>query len=203
MNARLAYPRTLPGSVVSACHLAVALESGVAHRLLRRLPTDPGRHRGGARNAAVALLVCPTAAASASHACRAKSARHSLRIVFGTPDFFWWNHTYCSNKHTRGSTRRSRAGGRAPACLPGSSLVYASRDPTGCALKPVRHVSLDCADSMPHLQQARSLPVRRRGCGVRSGLGAARTILLFHTISARPSKQPRMVGSTLGYIGLG
>jgi len=33
--------------------------------------------------------------------------------------------------------------------------------------------------------------------------GAARTILLFHTISFRPSKQPRMVGSTLGYIALG
>ena len=33
---------------------------------------------------------------------------------------------------------------------------------------------------------------------MRSGPGAARTILLFHTISARPSKQPRMVGSTLG-----
>jgi hypothetical protein len=32
---------------------------------------------------------------------------------------------------------------------------------------------------------------------VRSRLGAARTILLLHTISARPSKQPRMVGSTL------
>ena len=33
---------------------------------------------------------------------------------------------------------------------------------------------------------------------MRSGPGAARTILLFHTISARPSEQPRMVGSTLG-----
>jgi hypothetical protein len=33
---------------------------------------------------------------------------------------------------------------------------------------------------------------------VRSGPGAARTILLFHTISARPSKQARMVESTLG-----
>jgi hypothetical protein len=33
---------------------------------------------------------------------------------------------------------------------------------------------------------------------VRSGPGAARTILLLHTISARPSKKPRMVGSTLG-----
>jgi hypothetical protein len=32
---------------------------------------------------------------------------------------------------------------------------------------------------------------------VRSRLGAARTILLLHTISARPSKEPRMVGSTL------
>jgi hypothetical protein len=29
--------------------------------------------------------------------------------------------------------------------------------------------------------------------GVRSGPGEARTILLFHTISARPPKQPRMV----------
>jgi hypothetical protein len=33
---------------------------------------------------------------------------------------------------------------------------------------------------------------------VRSRPGAARTILLLHIISARPSKQPRMVGSTLG-----
>jgi hypothetical protein len=39
---------------------------------------------------------------------------------------------------------------------------------------------------------------------VRSGPGAARTILLFHIISASPSKQPRMVGSTLGayFVGL-
>ncbi len=41
------------------------------------------------------------------------------------------------------------------------------------------------------------------GGGVRSGPGAARTILLFHTISARPSKQPRMVGSTLGVYSFG
>jgi hypothetical protein len=33
--------------------------------------------------------------------------------------------------------------------------------------------------------------------GVKSGPGAARTILLFHTISASSSKQSRMVGSTL------
>jgi hypothetical protein len=32
---------------------------------------------------------------------------------------------------------------------------------------------------------------------VRSGPGAARTILLFHTISARPPKQPRMVRAFL------
>ena len=38
-------------------------------------------------------------------------------------------------------------------------------------------------------------------CG--SGPGAARTILLFHTISAGPSKQPRMVGSTLGVYSFG
>ncbi len=33
---------------------------------------------------------------------------------------------------------------------------------------------------------------------MRSRPGAARTILFFHIISARPSKQPRKVGSTLG-----
>jgi len=37
----------------------------------------------------------------------------------------------------------------------------------------------------------------------RSGPGAARTILLFHTISARPSKQPPMVGSTLVVYSFG
>jgi hypothetical protein len=38
---------------------------------------------------------------------------------------------------------------------------------------------------------------------VRSGPGAARTILLFHTIRDRPSKHPRMVGSTLGVYSFG
>ena len=38
---------------------------------------------------------------------------------------------------------------------------------------------------------------------MRSGTGAARGILPFHTISARPSKQPRMVGSTLGVYSFG
>jgi hypothetical protein len=33
--------------------------------------------------------------------------------------------------------------------------------------------------------------------GVRSGPGVARTMLLFHTISARPPKQPRMVRTFL------
>ena len=37
----------------------------------------------------------------------------------------------------------------------------------------------------------------RESGGVRSGPGAARTILLFHIISARPSKQPRMVRTFL------
>ncbi len=36
-----------------------------------------------------------------------------------------------------------------------------------------------------------------------SGPGAARTILLFHIISASPFKQPRMVGSTLGVYSVG
>ena len=40
--------------------------------------------------------------------------------------------------------------------------------------------------------------------GVRSGPGAARTILLFHIISARPSKQPPMVRTFLKvYVELG
>ena len=38
---------------------------------------------------------------------------------------------------------------------------------------------------------------QEEGGGVRSGPGAARTILLFHIISARPSKQPRMLVSFL------
>jgi hypothetical protein len=39
---------------------------------------------------------------------------------------------------------------------------------------------------------------------VRSGPGAARTIVLFHIISARPSKQPRMVRTFLKvYVQLG
>ena len=49
----------------------------------------------------------------------------------------------------------------------------------------------------------RGLRGEEEGGGVRSATGAAGTILLFHTISARPSKQLRMVGSTLGYIALG
>jgi hypothetical protein len=36
-----------------------------------------------------------------------------------------------------------------------------------------------------------------------SGPGVARAILLFHTISARPSKQPRKVGSTPGVYSFG
>ncbi len=35
------------------------------------------------------------------------------------------------------------------------------------------------------------------GGGVMSGPGTARTILLFHSISARPPKQPRMVRTFL------
>ncbi len=53
----------------------------------------------------------------------------------------------------------------------------------------------------------RGLRGEEEGGGVRSGSGAARTILLatllFHTISARPSQQPRMVGSTLGVYSFG
>ena len=42
------------------------------------------------------------------------------------------------------------------------------------------------------------------GGGVRSGPGVARTILLFHIISARPSKQPLRVRTFLKvYMELG
>ena len=40
------------------------------------------------------------------------------------------------------------------------------------------------------------------GGGVRSGPGVARTILLFHIISARPSKQPLMVRTFLNIWSL-
>jgi len=43
----------------------------------------------------------------------------------------------------------------------------------------------------------RGLRGEKEGVGVRSGPGAARTILLFHIISARPSKQPPMVRTFL------
>jgi hypothetical protein len=43
----------------------------------------------------------------------------------------------------------------------------------------------------------RGLRGEEEGGGVRSGPGAARTIPLFHTISARPPKQPRMVRTFL------
>jgi hypothetical protein len=37
------------------------------------------------------------------------------------------------------------------------------------------------------------------GGGVRSGPGAARTILLFHIINARPSKQPQKIPRDFGW----
>ena len=52
-----------------ACPGQPELASGLAHQLLRRLPTDPSRHRGGARNAAAALL------ASAERSCSASGSK--------------------------------------------------------------------------------------------------------------------------------
>ena len=50
----------------------------------------------------------------------------------------------------------------------------------------------------------RGLRGEEEGGGVRSGPGVARTILLLHIISARPSKQPRMVRTFLKvYMELG
>ena len=50
----------------------------------------------------------------------------------------------------------------------------------------------------------RGLRGEKEGVGVRSGPGAARTILLFHVISARPSKQPLKVRTFLKvYMELG
>jgi hypothetical protein len=47
----------------------------------------------------------------------------------------------------------------------------------------------------------RGLRGEEEGGGVTSGPGAARTILLFHIISARPSKQPLMVRTFLKVHG--
>ena len=44
--------------------------------------------------------------------------------------------------------------------------------------------------SLGGVGQVRGLRGEEEGNGVRSGPGAARTILLFHIISARPLKQP-------------
>ena len=50
----------------------------------------------------------------------------------------------------------------------------------------------------------RGLRGEEEGDGVKSGPGEARTILLLHITSARPSKQPRMVRTFLkGYMELG
>jgi hypothetical protein len=50
----------------------------------------------------------------------------------------------------------------------------------------------------------RGLRRKEEGGGVRSGLGEARTILLFQIISDRPSKQPLMVRAFLKvYMELG
>jgi hypothetical protein len=54
----------------------------------------------------------------------------------------------------------------------------------------------DPAKTSPHML----FGGEKEGGGVRSGPGAARTILLFHIISARPSKQPRMVRTFLKYV---
>ena len=55
--------------------------------------------------------------------------------------------------------------------------------------------------SSPHpgIEFGRSRPGegQEEGGGVRSGPGVARTIQLFHTISARPPEQPRMVRTFL------
>jgi hypothetical protein len=49
---------------------------------------------------------------------------------------------------------------------------------------------------VPNVRRVRESKIRDMP-GVRSGPGAARTIPLFHTISARPPKQPRMVRTFL------
>ncbi len=51
--------------------------------------------------------------------------------------------------------------------------------------------------SLGGVGQVRGLRGEEEEGGVRSGPGSARTILLFHTISARPPKQPRMVRTFL------
>ena len=63
-------------------------------------------------------------------------------------------------------------------------------------------LSVDCCifvlgSNLGGVGPERGLRGEEEGGGVRSGLGAARTILLSHIISARPSQQPLMVRTFL------
>ena len=102
---------------------------------------------------------------------------------------------------------RTRAEGRQ--AIPSPSL---SRDP----VEPVSNTQNKETNTLSLTYDGNPLGVSRTGArqadgslgwswgGVRSGPGAARTILLFHIISARPSKQPRMVRTFLKvYMDLG
>ncbi len=59
---------------------------------------------------------------------------------------------------------------------------------------------MECPSLKRHQKGAETLEFQKYLViySVRSGPGAARTILISHIISASPSKQPLMVGSTLG-----
>ena len=68
------------------------------------------------------------------------------------------------------------------------------------------HLSIRESSPSPRIPSCPDGLYRRGWCEpatVRSRPASARTILLFHIISARPSKQPRMVGSTLGVYSFG
>ena len=78
------------------------------------------------------------------------------------------------------------------------TLYYEDRRPLYCATESHRTVSSGQLLGSPESRSEWSLlgasdaRAEEEGGGVRSGPGAAGTILLFHTISARPPEHPRI-----------
>ncbi len=78
-----------------------------------------------------------------------------------------------------------------------SSVVTLALSPTGQVWFGRRVLLFILGSSLGGVRLVRGLRGEEEGGGVRSGPGAVRTILLFHTISARSPKQPRMVRTFL------
>jgi hypothetical protein len=83
---------------------------------------------------------------------------------------------------------------------PALPLASSTRDSR--SILTIMFVRDSCSKQLDSDRLAADVP--EEGGGVRSGPGEARTILLLHIISDRPSKQPLMVGTFLKvYVELG